>query len=86
MRWFLFTMVLANTGQFMQQLLLPLYLQELGASVIQVGLVFTLSSIIPLLLLIIGGWMSDTLGRLRAIALGSVGGVLSYVVLVLAPT
>ena len=50
MRWFLFTMVLANTGIFMQQPLLPLYLQELGASVTQVGLVFTLSSIVPLLL------------------------------------
>ena len=34
MRWFPFTMVLANTGNFMQQPLLPLYLQELGASVV----------------------------------------------------
>jgi len=86
MRWFLFTMVLANTGIFMQQPLLPLYLQELGASVTQVGLVFTLSSIVPLLLQIVGGWVSDMLGRLRAIALGSVGGVLSYIVFVMAPS
>jgi MFS family permease len=66
--------------------LLPLYLKELNASVVQIGLFFTLVQIIPLALQILGGWISDSLGRLRSIAMGSVAGVFSYVGLILAPT
>jgi MFS family permease len=66
--------------------LLPLYLKELNASVVQVGLFFTLAQIIPLALQILGGWISDSLGRLRSIAMGSVAGVFSYIGLILAPT
>lgn len=73
MRWFMFTMVLANIAASMSRMLLPIYLTELGASVGQVGLVFTLTSVVILILLILGGWISDSIGRLRAIAIGSVG-------------
>lgn len=66
--------------------LLPLYLKSLNASVIQIGLFFTLSQIVPLALQILGGWISDSLGRLRSIAMGSVAGVFSYLGLILAPT
>jgi MFS family permease len=83
---FMFAMVLANTGGNMYGPLLPLYLKSLNASVVQVGLFFILSQIVPLALQILGGWISDTLGRLRSIALGSMAGVLSYVGLILAPT
>jgi MFS family permease len=83
---FMVAMVLANTGGNMYGPLLPLYLKELNASVIQVGLFFTLSQIIPLVLQILGGWISDSLGRLRSIAMGSVAGVFSYIGLILAPT
>lgn len=83
---FMVAMVLANMGGNMYMPLLPLYLKELKASVVQVGLFFTLSQIVPLALQILGGWISDSLGRLRSIALGSVAGVLSYVGLILAPT
>jgi MFS family permease len=83
---FMVAMVLANTGGSMYGPLLPLYLKELNASVIQIGLFFTLSQIIPLALQIIGGWISDSLGRLRSIAMGSVAGVFSYIGLILAPT
>ncbi len=86
MRWFLFTMVLANTASHMHMTLMPLYLRELGASVGQVGLAFTIAAVVPLALQILGGWISDSLGRLRTIALGSVGGTLSYIALVLAPS
>jgi MFS family permease len=79
-------MVLANTAGNMYGALLPLYLKSLNASVVQVGLFFTLSQIVPLALQILGGWLSDSLGRLRSIAMGSVAGVLSYVGLILAPT
>ncbi len=35
---------------------------------------------------VLGGWISDTLGRLRSIALGSLAGVVSYVWLIFSPT
>lgn len=83
---FLGAMVLANISSHMYEPLLPLYLKSLNANVVQVGLFFTLSRIIPLLLQILGGWISDTLGRLRSIAFGSIAGVLSYVAMILSPT
>ncbi|OGO64671.1 MAG: hypothetical protein A2Z45_11230 [Chloroflexi bacterium RBG_19FT_COMBO_55_16] len=83
---FMIAMVLANVGGNMYGPLLPLYLKSLNASVVQVGLFFTLSQIVPLALQILGGWISDSLGRLRSIAMGSVAGVLSYVGLILSPT
>ena len=83
---FLIAMVLANTAGNMYGNILPLYLKSLGASVAQIGLFFTLFQILPLILQILGGWISDSLGRLRSIAMGSVAGVLSYVGLLLAPT
>ncbi|MGW8225709.1 MAG: MFS transporter [Anaerolineales bacterium] len=84
MRWFMFAMVLANIAGSMYTLMLPIYLTELGASITQVGLVFTLSSVVILILQIFGGWISDSIGRLRAIAIGSVGGVLGFVFMLLA--
>jgi len=87
-RWLLFfllAMILANIGSNMYNGLLPLYLEDLGATVTQVGLFFTISQIIPLALQILGGWISDTLGRLRAVAIGSVAGIFTYVFLIAAP-
>jgi MFS family permease len=84
MRWFMFAMVLANIAGSMYTILLPIYLTELGASVVQVGLVFTLSSVVILILQIFGGWISDSIGRLRAIAIGSVGGVIGFTFMLLA--
>jgi MFS family permease len=83
---FLFAMILANVGGNMYQPLLPLYLKDLGAGVTQIGLFFTLSQLIPLALQILGGWISDTVGRLRAIAFGSLAGVLAYMTLILSPS
>jgi MFS family permease len=83
---FMIAMILANTAASMYVPLLPLYLKDLNASVVQIGLFFTFSQIVPLALQILGGWISDSLGRLRSIALGSVAGVLSYAGLILAPT
>jgi MFS family permease len=86
LRWFLFTMVLANIAASMFTMLVPLYLTELGASVGQVGLVFTIVSTVILILQIVGGWVSDSIGRLKAIAIGSIGGVIGYIAMLLAPT
>jgi MFS family permease len=79
-------MVLANISSSMYGMLLPLYLTDLGATVGQVGLVFTLTSVFMLGLQILGGYISDSIGRLRAIALGSIGGIIGNLAILLAPT
>jgi MFS family permease len=83
---FMFAMILANMGGEMYGMLLPLYLKELNASVVQIGLFFTISQVIPLVVQILGGWVSDSLGRLRSIAFGSVAGNLTFVGFIFAPT
>lgn len=86
MLWFLLAMILANIAASMIQMLMPIYLTELGASIGQVGIVFTLTSVVILALQILGGWISDSIGRLRAIAIGSLGGVLGFTAMLLAPS
>jgi MFS family permease len=86
LRWFLLAMILANVASEMYFSLLAVYLAELGASVGQVGLVFSLAAIVPLALQIFGGWLSDSIGRLRTIAIGAAVASLGYVLLPLAPT
>ena len=81
---FMFAMILANLGGNMYGPLEALYLKDLGATIANIGLFYTLSQIIPLALQILGGWVSDSLGRLRAIAIGGAVGVLVYVPLILA--
>jgi MFS family permease len=83
---FLIAMILANTAAQMYSGFMPLYLKSLGASVAQIGLFFTLFQIIPLVLQILGGWISDSLGRLRSIAIGSSIGIISYLGLFWAPS
>ena len=84
--WFMGTMILANIAAQMIMPLESLYVQELGASVAQVGMFFTVASIAPLLFQVFGGWLSDSIGRLQAIAIGSVSGALSYLFYLFAPT
>jgi MFS family permease len=84
--WFMGTMILANIASMMIFPLESLYVQELGASVAQVGLFFTVAAIVPLLFQVFGGWLSDSIGRLQAVAIGSVGGVLAYGFYILAPS
>lgn len=86
LRLFLFAMILANVASQMVFALLPVYLTQLGAGVAEVGLVFSVASLVPLALQIFGGWLSDSIGRLRTIALGAIGGSLGYIGFVLAPT
>ena len=86
LRWFLLAMVLANIASGMYEILMSLYLVELGANIEQVGIVFTVTSVVILVLQILGGWLSDSIGRLRAIAIGSIGGIFSFFFMVFAPT
>lgn len=84
--FFMLAMMLANIGSSMYALLLPLYLKEMGASVAQIGLYFTVAQFVPLLLQVLGGWVSDSIGRLRGVVLGSVAGNLGFIGFLLAPT
>lgn len=86
LRWFLLAMILANIAGQMGYSMLSLYLIDLGADVGQVGLVFTLASLVPTGLQILGGWLSDTIGRLRSIAIGSFISVFGWLVFFLAPS
>lgn len=85
LRWFLAGMILANIAGQMLYSMLSLYMLDLGAQVSEVGLVFTLASLVPMVLQIFGGWLSDTIGRLRVIALGSSIAVFGYLIIALAP-
>ena len=82
---FLAAMVLAELSRTMTMIQIPVYLRELGASIQQIGFFFTISLGFPLLLRIFGGWISDTVGRLPALIVGSAVGVLTYIAYMLAP-
>jgi len=86
LRWFLLGMILANIAGQMAYSMLSLYLIDLGASVGQVGLVFTVASLVPMVLQLFGGWISDTIGRLRAIAIGSSVAVFGYLLFFISPS
>jgi len=86
LRWFMLAMVLANISGDMGMMLTPLYLSNMGASITEIGFVFTILSVVSLVLQVFGGWVSDSIGRLKAIAIGSVGGVVGSFLIVLAPT
>jgi MFS family permease len=66
--------------------MLPLYLKFLGADVLQIGMFFTISQIIPLVLQVLGGWVSDTIGRLKSIAIGSLVGLGAFISPIFVPT
>jgi len=83
---FLVAMALAETARTMTAIQIPVYLRSLGADVGQIGLFFTLSGVLVLAMGLMGGWLSDALGRLRALALGSAAGVFSYAAFALVHT
>lgn len=83
---FLFAMALTEISRTMTMVQIPIFLRELGASIQQIGFFFTISLIFPLLLRVFGGWLSDSIGRLRTLTIGSFAGMLSFLAYSLAPT
>ncbi len=79
-------MIIANLAGEMYYPLLPLYLESLGASVQDVGLFFTLQVILSICFRILGGWISDYMGRLPTIALGGLFGMGAITGYTVAPT
>jgi DHA1 family tetracycline resistance protein-like MFS transporter len=86
LRWFMLAMILANIAGAMYPMMLPIYLTELGASVGQIGTFFFISYTILFILQIIGGWISDNIGRLRTIALSTCVGIIGLSGMTLAST
>lgn len=83
---FMVAMVFANIAAEMYMTMLPLYLRFLGADVLQVGVFFTVSQIVPLVLQVLGGWISDSIGRLKSIAIGSLIGLGAFISPIFVPT
>ena len=79
-------MVFANIASEMYATMLPLYLKYLGADVLQIGMFFTISQIVPLVLQVLGGWVSDTIGRLKSVAIGSLVGLGAFISPIFVPT
>ena len=86
LKLFMGAMILANISSMMSFGYISLYLADLGAGVSDIGTVFTITSLVPLVLQIVGGWLSDSIGRLKTIAIGSVAGVIGAIGLRLAPS
>ena len=79
LRTFLFAIALAEFAYTLTMVQIPVYLVELGADVVDIGTFFSIALITPMLLQFFGGWLSDGLGRMRIIAVGSLAGVLTYI-------
>jgi MFS family permease len=79
-------MALTQFSTVMPLIQIPVFIRELGASIIDIGVFFTVSMIFPLLVKLLGGWLSDSLGRLRVIFIGSLTGVLTYAAYAIAPS
>jgi MFS family permease len=84
--FFLLAMALVESSRTLTMVQVPVYLNELGASIEQIGLFFTISAIIPLIFRILGGYLSDSIGRLRALFIGSIIGILGYFAFTVAPS
>ena len=85
-RILLVTMVIANIGAGVYEPFLALYIKDLGADVAQLGVYFTIMAVAPVAFRILGGWVSDNLGRVQSVALGSLAGLAGFLAFWLAPT
>ncbi len=83
---FLIGMALTQLSISMPLIQIPVYIRELGASISDIGVFFTVSMVFPLVVKVFGGWLADSVGRLRIIFAGSVAGVLTFAAYALAPT
>jgi MFS family permease len=75
---FLIGISFSEAARSMTMVQIPVHLRELGADIQQVGFFFSIVLVFSLILRVFGGWLSDSIGRLRAITLGSLAGILGY--------
>lgn len=82
----LFSTILANISSGMYGPFMPLYVVALGGSVERMGLFFTATTLSTAVMRPFGGWFSDSIGRVQAVAVGSVFGLLGTAGYALAPS
>jgi MFS family permease len=82
---FMLAMILANLGGMMFYPFFGILLKKMGFGIETIGLYFTISAVFPLALQIFGGWISDRIGRLKSIAIGSAAGAISWIGTIVAP-
>ena len=83
LRFFLVGELFINLSD-MYLFFLPLLMSDLGAGAADIGLVYSISAMIPLALNVIGGWLSDRFGRLRTITWGNLVKLAAFGVLLFA--
>ena len=83
---FLGGIALSELAYTLTMVQIPVFLYELGANIGNIGTFYSIALAAPMLLQIFGGWLSDSLGRMRIIQFGSIAGVLAYIPYLLAPT
>ena len=81
----LYSTILANISTSMMQPFMPLYILALGGTVAQVGLFFTVGSLSTAVLRPLGGWFSDSIGRVQAVAIGGVFSFAGFLIYALSP-
>jgi MFS family permease len=79
-------MALTEAMRSMTSIQIPVYLRSLGADVAQVGFFFSVSALAPVVLMVLGGWLSDTMGRLLSFYIGCVAGGLAFIIYAVSPT
>ena len=82
----LISTILANTSSRMLLPFIPLYIVALGGSVTHVGIFFTVHTLSAAVLRPFGGWFSDSIGRIQAVALGAIFTFLGTLGYALAPS
>lgn len=86
LKFLLFSTIMANIGGSIIEPFMAIYLTYLGADIRQVGLFFTVNTLSVALLRPLGGWFSDAIGRIQAVAFGTVFGLLGHLGYALAPS
>lgn len=82
----LYSTILANTSGRMIDPFMPLYILALGGTVAQVGLFFTVNTLAAALMRPAGGWFSDAIGRVQAVAIGGVFSLLGFAGYAISPS
>jgi MFS family permease len=82
----LLSMIMANLGGRMYRPFVALYILSKGGTVTDVGIFYTVDTVVAAILRPIGGWFSDSIGRLQAVGIGTLFGMAGMLGLALAPT
>ena len=77
--------VLVGMGEKMAERFLPLYLLALGGSALTVGLLSALDDLLSALYSFPGGYLSDRIGRKRALLVFNLMAMTGYVIVILVP-